>query len=135
MIAANRGLICAEILAFVECWEPLTGDPLWSRPTDFADWLLIADDRLILGAESGWTALDGTTGEELWRAPSTRVDLRESRGWISRSPARRMNVWPSTWTTGMLRGGPLYWSPESPLRMGKPFMSARVKMNLRTSIY
>ena len=47
VIAANRGLICAEILAFVECWEPLTGDPLWSRPTDFADWLLIADDRAL----------------------------------------------------------------------------------------
>jgi outer membrane protein assembly factor BamB len=67
-IAAGEGLVCAEILAFVECWEPSTGEPIWSRPTDFASWLAIAGDRVILGAPSGWTAFDGATGAELWHA-------------------------------------------------------------------
>ena len=67
VIAASEDLVCAEILAFVECWEPSTGDPVWSAPTDFANWFAIVGDRVILGAESGWTALDGETGAVLWQ--------------------------------------------------------------------
>ena len=71
VIAAGENLVCAEILAFVECWEPATGDPVWSRPTDFADWLAVVGDRVILGARTGWTALDAETGAELWRTAVT----------------------------------------------------------------
>ena len=71
VIAAGEDLVCAEILAFVECWEPSTGDPVWSRPTDFANWLAVVDDRVILGAESGWTGFDTETGAELWRTAVT----------------------------------------------------------------
>lgn len=67
-IAASSNLVCAEILAYVECWEPSTGEPVWSRPTEFADWLAIAGQRVILGSGTGWTALDGGTGEVAWEA-------------------------------------------------------------------
>lgn len=70
-IAAGESLVCAEILAYVECWEPSSGDPLWSRPTEFANWLAIVGDRVILGAQSGWTAFDGKTGAMLWQTAVT----------------------------------------------------------------
>lgn len=71
-LAASGSLVCAEILAYVECWDPSTGDPVWSRPTDFASWLAIADDRVIVGSEAGWTALEAETGEIVWAAPLGR---------------------------------------------------------------
>ena len=65
-LAADEDLVCAEILAWVECWEPSSGEAVWSRPTEFADWLVIAGDRVILGSEVGWSALDADTGEKVW---------------------------------------------------------------------
>jgi outer membrane protein assembly factor BamB len=73
-IAASETLVCAEILAYVECWAPSTADPVWSRPTEFAHWLVIAGDRVIVGAPSGWTALDGATGAQLWHADVVTFD-------------------------------------------------------------
>jgi outer membrane protein assembly factor BamB len=74
-LAADEGLVCAEILAWVECWEPSSGESVWSRPTDFADWLAIAGERVILGSEAGWSALDAGTGEKVW-------EIRFERGYV-----------------------------------------------------
>jgi outer membrane protein assembly factor BamB len=68
-IAASASLVCAQISAFVECWEPSRGELVWSRPTDFASWLAIAGERVILQSYAGWTALDEATGEIVWQAP------------------------------------------------------------------
>ena len=74
-LAAGEDLVCAEILAWVECWEPASGESVWSRPTQFADWLVIAGDRVILGSEAGWSALDADTGEKVW-------EIRFERGYV-----------------------------------------------------
>lgn len=67
-LAASTELVCGEILAYVECWEPATGERVWARPTDFGSWLAIAGDVVILGSQIGWTAMDARTGDIVWEA-------------------------------------------------------------------
>ena len=67
-LAASAELVCSEILAYLECWEPATGDWVWARPTEFGSWLVIAGDVVILGSQTGWTAMDARTGDTVWEA-------------------------------------------------------------------
>jgi outer membrane protein assembly factor BamB len=69
LLAANEAMVCAEILAYLECWDASNGEPLWSRPIDFADWLLVTADRVIVDSQTGSTALDARAGEVVWESP------------------------------------------------------------------
>jgi outer membrane protein assembly factor BamB len=68
VLAASAELVCSEILGYVECWEPATGERVWARPTEFGSWLAIAGPVVILGSQAAWTAMDAGTGEVLWEA-------------------------------------------------------------------
>jgi outer membrane protein assembly factor BamB len=68
VLAASAELVCSEILAYVECWEPATGERVWARPTDFGSWLAILGPVVILGSQTAWTAMDAGTGEVVWEA-------------------------------------------------------------------
>jgi outer membrane protein assembly factor BamB len=68
VLAASAELVCSEILAYVECWEPATGERVWARPTEFGPWLAILGPVVILGSQTAWTAMDAGTGEVVWEA-------------------------------------------------------------------
>ncbi|CAN5771170.1 hypothetical protein BH20GEM1_BH20GEM1_13110 [soil metagenome] len=65
-LAANADLVCAEILAYVECWHPATGDPAWARATDFGAWLAIGGGVVILGSATLQMAMNTESGEVVW---------------------------------------------------------------------
>jgi outer membrane protein assembly factor BamB len=68
-LAASASLVCSEILAFVECWKPATGERVWSRAAEPGSWLAIAGDVVLQGSQTGWTAMDARTGATVWEAP------------------------------------------------------------------
>ena len=67
-LAASAELVCTEMLAFVECWDAVTGDRAWTRNTEVGSWLAIAGNVVILGSQAGWTAMDATNGDIVWEA-------------------------------------------------------------------
>ena len=68
VLAASAELVCSEILAYVECWDPATGERIWAQPTEFGSWLAFAGPLVILGSQTAWTAMDAGTGQVVWEA-------------------------------------------------------------------
>lgn len=116
LLSASDAMVCAEILAYVECWDASTGDRLWSRPIDFADWLLVTDEQVISGSQTGWSAFDARTGGTLWEntiesfsAPAISDDDRLAFACSS-----------STCTAIGMDDGRIAWSVSFDGRIGAP---------------